>query len=80
MKAVLKFDLNDPSDRIDYNQCNKANDMAAVLWELSLNSRKNFTKHREGEDESFYKAAYEIFDHIYSLLREHDIDVEKLYS
>ena len=80
MKAILKFDLSDIDDKIEFNQCTKANDMAHVLWELALNSKKNFTKYKEGEEEAYYKAAYEIFEHIYDLLESYDINVDKLLS
>ena len=79
MKAILKFDLSDPDDLIDFNQCTKANDMASVLWELCLNSKKSFTKYKVGEEEAYYKAAYEIFDHIHDLLEQHDINIDKLF-
>jgi len=34
MKAKLKFDLNDPEERMQHMRCTKALDMAIALWDI----------------------------------------------
>ena len=39
-KAILKYDLSDPDDRLEHLRAVKATDMALVIWELVYNTRK----------------------------------------
>ena len=39
-KAILKFDLNDPDDRIEHLRCIKSLDLAMALWEITSNTKK----------------------------------------
>jgi hypothetical protein len=33
-QAILKYDLSDPDDRMEFERANKSLEMALVLWEL----------------------------------------------
>ena len=37
MKAILKFDLEDPDDMMAHKRCVKAKDMAIALYEIYYN-------------------------------------------
>ena len=36
--AELKFNLEDADDRLEFERCTKATDMALVLWQVYFNS------------------------------------------
>ncbi len=40
MKAILKFDLNDPDDAMAHKRCIHSTGLALVLWDLIYNSKK----------------------------------------
>ena len=39
-KAILKFDLTDPDDRMEHKRAMQSLDMALALWQIMYNSRK----------------------------------------
>jgi hypothetical protein len=80
MKAKLKFDLTDYDDRIEHERCLKATDMALVLWELTLNSRKKILNSvEEGTNfEDYEKGVMAVYKELYSLLEEHGVIPDKL--
>lgn len=80
MKAKLKFDLTDYDDRIEHERCLKATDMALVLWELTLNSRKKILNSvEEGTNfEDYEKGVMAVYNELYSLLEEHGVIPDKL--
>lgn len=78
MKAILKFDLSDPDDRIDHKIAIHGNDMAFILWEFLYNSRKGFEqemdeKHLDGDDilDMVYKRLTDLLD-------EYSINIDDL--
>ena len=40
MKAILKFDLDDPDDAMAHKRCIHSTGLALVIWEMIHNSRK----------------------------------------
>lgn len=70
MEAVLKFNLNDPDDRMSHMRCVKATDMAIVLFEITHNLQKQC----EGKGEEY------IFEQICDLLDEHGIIVNEIIN
>jgi len=38
-KAILKYDLTDPDDRLEHLRAIKATDMALVIWDFVYNSK-----------------------------------------
>ena len=71
MKAILKFDLSDPDDVMDYYRHNKSLDMALCLNNISDLWRR--WKHSEKEP-----TSEEIFDAIRDIISENDINIDKL--
>jgi len=39
-EAILKFDLNDPDDRMSHLRAVKSLDMALALWDIVHNTKK----------------------------------------
>jgi len=67
MKAILEFDLSDEDDKVSYENCINANNMAIFIFEL----RHNFwRKWKHGEDD-FTLDNYK--DSLYELMQNHDV-------
>lgn len=77
-KAILKFDLNDPDDVIDYKRCNKSLDMSLALWEIVHNTKKGLLFSMEGKEMNQYETLNFVFDKIYEIVNEHNINLDEL--
>lgn len=40
--AIIKYDLNDPDDRMDFDRANASLKMASFIFEILLNGKKKF--------------------------------------
>ena len=69
MKAQLTFDLDQPDDREAHFRCIKATDMALVLFEITHNLRRNCDEDAE-----------KIFEGIFSLMEEHNININEIIT
>jgi hypothetical protein len=77
MKAKLEFDLDDFDDRMAHLRCVKSTDMASILFEMTMNTRKKITMGYDGTDE-YYRGVDAVFNKLYELMEEHNINVEEL--
>ncbi len=77
-KAILKFDLSDPGDRIEYARCNKSLDMALSLWEICHNTKKGLGYSMEGKEMDQYETLSFVFDRIYEIVNEHNINFDEI--
>jgi hypothetical protein len=73
-KATIKYDLNDPDDSMDFSRAVKATDMALALWDIQLNLKREF----EGTVEHDNATLEAVFDRIYSILDEYNINADEL--
>lgn len=73
MVAVLRFDLSDHDDAMDYARANAATDLCATLWDMDEQLRTLIKN--EGKAE-----LQEARDLLHTLMRENGIDLERLYS
>lgn len=82
MKATFEFDMNDPEDVMDHKRMSKSLDMALVLWELKNNAQKKIHYHLDDTEKEKPRTAYEavdlVFDIIYELMRDYNIDMDEL--
>ena len=78
-KAILEFDLNDPEDKQAHLRAIKALDMAGALWDITHNTKKNLEWDIEDKNLDKYEVVDLVFEKIFSILDEHDIDTDKLY-
>ena len=80
MKAVLKFDLDDPNDIISHKRCVKSLDMACVLFEIQSNLKRSLEHRYEAADTSldYFFVLYEVFMEIGKLMEEHNINLEEI--
>jgi len=72
MKAILKFDLDNPDDRMDHMRCLKASNMADFLWEL----KHNFWRKWKHDETDFTLDNYKVA--LYELMNDHNIDIDDL--
>ena len=73
MRAKLIFDLDDPYDRVAHLRAVKSLDMALVLWDLTHNNKEDFSG-------DFEKGVAFVYDKLYKLLENYDINLEELIS
>jgi hypothetical protein len=60
-KATLKFNLEDPDDRMEFQRASKSTDMALALWQILYNTKKEMmyaieAKENAGEEITPYDA------------------------
>lgn len=77
--AELKFNLDEPDDRMQFERCVKATDLALVLWQVYYNSWRDIER---GIDSGKIKTPQEAIDAYKTVLRdemdEHGIIIDNL--
>jgi hypothetical protein len=68
-KAILKFDLADPDDRMEHLRALKSTDMALFIWDLLYNTKKGVNNNLEFNP-NMPKDNYELVDHLWSMFHE----------
>ena len=79
-EAILKFDLSDPDDVIAHKRAVKSLDMAMALWEITHNTKKGLEWSLEGKDIDKYETLELVFDKIYEILNENNINTEEFIN
>jgi hypothetical protein len=77
-KAILEYDLNDFDDKLAHFRAVKSLDMGLALWDIVHNTKKGLEWAMEGKELDKYDALEMVFDKIYEILQEHNIDTEEL--
>jgi len=85
MEGILKFDLNDKDDREAHRRAIKATDLAIVLWEFSVNSRKHIEKQVENAIDQLpnldaWDAIELVYSELNSLLEAHNVNIDEIIS
>lgn len=82
MKAKLIFNLDDSDDTQRFERVCKADSMASVIWEYSLNSRKTIQqKIANAEGEITASEAIDMcFERFGELLQENDVNIDKIWN
>lgn len=79
--AILKYNLSDPDDKMEFERAIKSLDMAMMLWELMINGKKNLERQLEADEnttEREFDLVDKVWQHIWSMAKEHDINIENL--
>lgn len=79
-KAKIEYDLNDPDDRMAHFRAVKSLDMAGALWDITHNTKKGLEWSLEGKEIDKYDVLELVFDKIYEILQEHNINTDELLS
>ena len=77
-KAKIEYDLNDLDDRIAHFRAVKSLDMALALWEITHNTKKGLEWSIEGKDIDKYEVLELVFEKIYEILNEHNINTDEI--
>lgn len=77
MKALLKFNLDNPEDLTSYKRVNKSLDMALFIWDLS-NLKRSY-KNRDMTDKEGILFD-DIFNEIHDLFEKYDINIDDLVA
>lgn len=77
MKATLEFNLDEPDEEMAYQRCIKSKDMAMALWEITHNTKKNLEYTLESTADKFETLEL-VFDKIYEILKDNNINTEQL--
>jgi hypothetical protein len=77
-KATLEFDLNEPEDVIAHYRAIKSLDMASALWDITHNTKKGLEWSLEGKDIDKYDTLELVFEKIYEILNNHNINADEL--
>jgi hypothetical protein len=78
MKAVLRFDLNDPDDKKSYNRVNKSMEMALVLWKIAYNLRKSIEHQIEVDKLTPHQVVDKIYEEFWNACSSGDINIDNL--
>ena len=79
--AIIKYDLADTDDRMEYDRANKSLDMANMLWEILHNSKKEFYRNIENDNNSTdreFELVDKIFARIWEIAEENNINIDTL--
>jgi hypothetical protein len=79
-EAILKFDLNDPDDVIAHKRAVKSLDMAMALWEITHNTKKGLEWSLEGKDLDKYDVLELVYEKIYEILNDNNINTDELIT
>jgi len=83
MKATLSYNLNDPDDRMSHLRAVKSLDMASALFEITRNLKKKIEHRYEDIDNTnndVFDGIDSVFDEIYDILEDNNIDIDELIN
>jgi hypothetical protein len=81
MKAKLEFDLNDPDDRMAHLRAVKSLDMASALFDITRLKKQVERRFEEDTTEcDSFDVIQDVFDRIYEVLGDNNIDVDELIN
>jgi hypothetical protein len=79
MKAILKFNLDDPDDNQTHLRCIKSKEMALVIWEFLYNARKRIKEKLDMDTDPDCNDTLDyVFQEFGNLLEEKGIFIDEL--
>ena len=79
-KATLTFDLTDPDDVMEHKRAVKSLDMAMALWDIVHNTKKGLEWSMQGKEMDKYEALEMVYEKIYEILDNHNINTDELIN
>ena len=77
MEAILKFNLDNPDDKIDHMRCVKATDMALMLWDIKQKIRSKLKYSNDLSEDELHQ--WEVMqDEFYSIADDYGINLDLL--
>jgi hypothetical protein len=83
MKAKLIYNLNNPDDRMAHLRAIKSMDMASALFEITTNLKKRIENRYENIDNTnndVFDGIDAVFEGIYNIIKDNDIDIDELIN
>jgi len=83
MKATLSYNLNDPDDRMSHLRAVKSLDMASALFDITRNLKNKIENRYEDIDNTnndVFDGIEAVFDEIYNILEDNNIDIDELIN
>ena len=77
-KAKIEYDLSDSEDVYAHKRAIKSLDMALALWTITHNTKKSLEWSMEGKEMDKYDALELVYEKIYEIIAEHNIDLDDL--
>ena len=82
-KIKIEYNTDNLEDCANYYRATKANDMAAALFEIMYNTKKKLEWEIEGTESTGneleqYAALDKVYDTLWDLMREYDLNIDKL--
>jgi hypothetical protein len=77
-KAKIEYDLSDSEDVYAHKRAIKSLDMALALWTITHNTKKSLEWSMEGKEMDKYDALELVYEKIYEIMAEHNIDLDDL--
>ena len=82
-KGILEFDLENKDDRQFLNRSIKSTELCIVLFELMNNSKRNFERQLEVDQntsEREFKLLNDVWSHMSALMEDNNINLDDLIS
>lgn len=77
-KATIKYDLNDPDDKMDFERLMQLGNLSSFVFQLTHNTKKQIIREVENSNFDNVETAELIFSKIHDLIDEYSVDLEKL--
>ena len=79
-QVTIKYDLDDFYEELAFERAIRSTDLALILWEILKNRKTAVTNKINSAtvELSAHDGAEFVYDEIYELLRQYEIDIDKL--
>jgi uncharacterized protein (DUF1015 family) len=80
-EAILKYNLDNPDDRMAHMRAVKSTDMAIALFEIVNNSKREFVeKIEQGSYDNSYDLLKDVYEKIWQILEDEGINLEDIIN
>jgi hypothetical protein len=79
-KAKIEYDLNDLDDIMAHKRAIKSLDLSLALWDITHNTKKSLEWSMEGKEMDKYDALEMVYEKIYEILDNHNINLDELIN
>lgn len=79
-RVTIKYDLDNKHESVAFERAIRSTDLALILWEILKNRKTAITNkiNSANVELSAHDGAELVYDEIYELLQQYEIDIDKL--
>ena len=79
-RVTIKYDLDNKHESVAFERAIRSTDLALILWEILQNRKTAVTNkiNSANVELSAHDGAELVYEEIYELLRQYEIDIDKL--